>query len=325
MHPTFLRHLRPTLAAAALVAALPLAAQDFPSRPVKVVVASVPGSAPDVLARVLAESLGPALRQSVVVENKPGAGGVIGVDSVAKAAPDGHTLVIGHDGTMAMSFVVQPRMPYDPQRDFAPVASLGFNEFVLVVHAGVPARNFQEFLAYARSQPGKVRYGSAGAATPNHVIMEQLARASGFSAVHVPYKGGPAAVQDLVGGQIEAMVSGISPALPHIRSGRLVAIAVPQAVRSPVLPDVPTMAETLPGFAVKSWFGLFAPAQTPPAVIATLNREVRAALDTPAVRQRIAQQGMAVEVGTSAALAAQVTEDIARYRVLATQIRLDGQ
>jgi tripartite-type tricarboxylate transporter receptor subunit TctC len=216
-------------------------------------------------------------------------------------------------------------MPYDPQRDFTPVASLGFNEFVLVVHAGVPVRNFQEFLAYARSQPGKVRYGSAGTATPNHVIMEQLARASGFSAVHVPYKGGPAAVQDLVGGQIEAMIAGISPALPHIRSGRLVAIAVPQSVRSPVLPDVPTMADTLPGFSVKSWFGLFAPAQTPAPVIATLNREVRAALEAPAVRQRIAQQGMAVEVGTSAALATQVAEDIARYRVLATQIRLDGQ
>ena len=204
------------MAAAALLAGAPAAAQDFPSRPVRIVVASVPGSAPDVLARVLAETLAPALKQPVVVDNKPGAGGVIGVDSVAKAPADGHTLVVGHDGTMAMSFVVQPRMPYDPQRDFTPVASLGFNEFVLVVHAGVPVRNFQEFLAYARSQPGKVRYGSAGTATPNHVIMEQLARASGFSAVHVPYKGGPAAVQDLVGGQIEAMIAGISPALPHI-------------------------------------------------------------------------------------------------------------
>lgn len=305
-----------------LVTSVGAMAQDFPSRPVKVVVASVPGSAPDVLARLLAESLGPALQQPVLVDNKPGAGGAIGVDSVAKAPADGHTLVIGHDGTMAMNAVINTKLPYDPVKDFVPVSPLGFNEFVLVVHASVPASNFTQLLAHAKARDGKMSYGSAGQGTPNHVIMEQLAKASGFSAIHVPYKGGPAATQDLVGGQIEVMISGISPALPHIRSGKLVAIAVPQAVRSKVLPEVPTLGEFLPGFAVKSWFGIFAPAQTPTAVVARLNREIRAALEQPELRNRLQQQGIAAEGGTPDALAAQVSADIARYRVLATQINL---
>lgn len=312
-----------SLMAAALVSSLSAVAQDFPARPVKVVVASVPGSAPDVLARILAESLGPALKQPVLVENKPGAGGAIGVDSVAKSPADGYTLVIGHDGTMAMNAVINPKLPYDPVRDFVPVAPLGFNEFVLVAHVSVPARNFQQFLVHAKARDGKMTYGSAGPGTPNHVVMEQLAKAGGFSAIHVPYKGGPAATQDLVGGQIEVMISGISPALPHIRSGRLIPIAVPQAVRSQVLPDVPTIGEFLPGFAVKSWFGMFAPAQTPAVVVSRLNREIRAALEQPELRSRLQQQGIATEGGSSEALAAQVNADIARYRVLASQINLN--
>jgi tripartite-type tricarboxylate transporter receptor subunit TctC len=297
-------------------------AQDYPARPVKLLVASVPGSAPDILARVIAEPLSAALKQAVVVENKPGAGGVIGVDSVAKAPADGHTLVIGHDGTMAMSAVINPKLPYDPVKDFAPVSALGFNEFVLVVHAGVPARNLAQLLAHAQGRAGKLSYGSAGPGTPNHVIMEQLGKAGRFTAVHVPYKGGAAAIQDLVGGQIELMVAGIAPALPHIRSGKLVAIAVPQAVRSQALPEVPTIGESLPGFAVKSWFGLFAPAQTPSPVVARLNREIRSVLEMPDIRQRLQQQGIATEAGSGEALGAQVSADIARYRQLATQINL---
>jgi tripartite-type tricarboxylate transporter receptor subunit TctC len=311
------------LGIAGLMASMSTIAQDFPSRPVKVVVASVPGSAPDVLARILAESLSPSLKQPVLVENKPGAGGGIGVDGVAKSPADGYTLVIGHDGTMAMNAVINPKLPYDPVKDFVPVAPLGFNEFVLVAHSSVPARNLQQLLAHAKTRNGKMTYGSAGQGTPNHVVMEQLAKAGGFTAVHVPYKGGPAATQDLVGGQIEVMISGISPALPHIRSGKLIAIAVPQAVRSQVLPEVPTIGELLPGFAVKSWFGMFAPAQTPPAVVSRLNREIRAALEQPELRNRLQQQGIAVEGGTGEALAAQINADIARYRVLATQINLN--
>ena len=312
------------LALGTAAAALPALAQDYPSRPVRLVVASVPGSAPDVLARVLAEKLGPALKQAVIVENKPGAGGAIGVDSVAKAAPDGYTLVIGHDGTMALSTVITKNLPYDPVRDFAPVTPLGFNEFVLVANAGLPVKNFAQFLDYAKSKQGKATYGSAGAGTPNQIIMEQLAKATGFTAIHVPYKGGAAATQDLVGGQIEFMVAGISPAIPHIRSGKLVALAVPQAARSQVLPEVPTIGEAVSGFAAKSWFGLVAPAKTPPEILARLNREVRAVLEMPEVRQKLADQGLVTEGGTGEALAAQVAADIARYRTLATQIKLDA-
>lgn len=178
------------LMATALSMSISAVAQDFPSRPVKVVVASVPGSAPDVLARALAESLSTSLKQPVIVENKPGAGGAIGVDSVARSPADGHTLLIGHDGTMAMNAVVNSKLPYDPVKDFAPVSPLGFNEFVLVAHASVPARNLQQLLALAKARDGKMTYGSAGQGTPNHVIMEQLAKAAGFSAIHIPYKGG---------------------------------------------------------------------------------------------------------------------------------------
>lgn len=309
--------------AAAMLASSSTLAQDYPSRAVKLVVASTPGSAPDILARVLAEVLSPALKQTVLVENKPGAGGIIGVDSVAKAPPDGYTLVIGHDGTMAMSTVITPRLPYDPQKDFAPVTPLGFNEFVLVANASVPARNLEQLVSLAKARDGKLSYGSAGKGTPNHVIMEQLAKATGFTAIHVPYKGGAAAIQDLVGGQVDVMISGLSPALPHLRSGKLVALAVPQAVRSKLLPEVPTLGESIPGFAAKSWFGLFAPARTPAPVVAHLNREVRAALESPQVRERLQQQGIATEGGSSESLSSQISADIARYRVLATQINLN--
>lgn len=316
-----------SLAVLAFVAAAALAAeswaQDYPNRPVRIVVASVAGSAPDVLARVIAEKLGTALGQPVIVDNKPGAGGVVGIDAVAKAAPDGYTLAIGHDGTMAINTIVYKSLPYDPATDFAAIAPLGLNEFVLVTHPGTGVRTLQDMIAYAKSRPGKVSYGSAGVGTPNHLFMEQLLKAAGVSMTHVPYKGGPAAVTDLVGGQTDFMLAGIAPALPHVRSGKLVAVAVTQPSRSKVLPDVPTVGETIPGFGMKTWFGLFAPARTPPAVVQKLNAEVRKVLAEKDVQDKLTAQGIVIETGDAATLAATVRSDIARYKALAPEIRLD--
>ncbi|MEO7403262.1 MAG: tripartite tricarboxylate transporter substrate binding protein, partial [Burkholderiales bacterium] len=266
------------LIGALLVATLATAtvAQDYPTRPVRIVVASVPGSAPDVLARLIAEPLAARLKQPVLVENRAGAGGIIGVDSVAKSSPDGHTLVVGHDGTMAFSTTLHKKLPYDPIADFAPITALATNEFVLVANATVPIRTFAEFLVYAKARSGRTSYGSAGVGTPNQLILEQLAQSANFSMVHVPYKGGAAAVADLVGGQIDFMMAGLAPALPHIRAGKLTALAVPQSRRSGALPDVPSIGETLNGFATKSWFGLFAPHGVPADIVTRLNREVRA-------------------------------------------------
>ncbi len=316
-----------SLAVLAFVAAAALAAeswaQDYPNRPVRIVVASVAVSAPDVLARVIAEKLGTALGQPVIVDNKPGAGGVVGIDAVAKAAPDGYTLAIGHDGTMAINTIVYKSLPYDPATDFAAIAPLGLNEFVLVTHPGTGVRTLQDMIAYAKSRPGKVSYGSAGVGTPNHLFMEQLLKAAGVSMTHVPYKGGPAAVTDLVGGQTDFMLAGIAPALPHVRSGKLVAVAVTQPSRSKVLPDVPTVGETIPGFGMKTWFGLFGPARTPPAVVQKLNAEVRKVLAEKDVQDKLTAQGIVIETGDAATLAATVRSDIARYKALAPEIRLD--
>lgn len=298
-------------------------AQNYPARPVKVVVASVAGSAPDVLARLIAEKLGAALGQPVIVDNKPGAGGVVGIDAVAKAAPDGYTLAIGHDGTMAINTIVYKSLPYDPATDFTAIAPLGLNEFVLVANPKTGVRTLKDMIAYAKAHPGKATYGSAGVGTPNHLFMEQLLKAAGVSMTHVPYKGGAAAVADLVGGQTDFMLSGIAPALPHIKAGKLVPIAVTQPTRSKVLPDVPTAAETIAGFGMKTWFGLFGPAKLPPAIVQKLNAEVRKVLADKEVQDKLTAQGIVVETGDPATLAATVKSDIARYKALAPEIKLD--
>lgn len=299
--------------------------EDYPSRPVRIVVASVPGSAPDVLARMLAERMTASFRQQVIVENRAGAGGIIGVDAVAKAPADGYTLVIGHDGTMAFSTVLHRKLPYDPIRDFAPVTLLALNEFVLVASASVPVSTLAKVVAYARYRGGQASYASAGVGTPNQLIMEQLAEAAGFAMVHVPYKGGAAAVADVVGGQVPFMMAGLAPALPHIRSGKLRAIAVPQVQRAAALPDTPTLAQSIPGFSAKTWFGLFAPGATRGEVIARLNREVRAVLESAAMKQALSQQGMVVETSEPGALGDLVRADIARYRILAQRLRIEPE
>ncbi|UUZ66456.1 tripartite tricarboxylate transporter substrate binding protein (plasmid) [Polaromonas sp. P1-6] len=296
----------------------------YPTRPIRIVVASTAGSTPDVLARILGESLGARLKQPVIIENKAGAGGVVGTDSVAKAAPDGYTLVIGHDGTMAINTLLYKELPYNPVHDFAAIAPLALNEFVLIAHPSTGVRSFSDFVTFVKKWDGKATYASAGQGTPNHVFMEQLAQAIGVTMIHVPYRGGAAAVGDVAGGQVQFMLAGIAPALAQINGKRVTALAVVQSRRAAILPEVPTVGETLPGFALKTWFGLFAPAKTSPDIVTRLGREVQEILAKPEVRDRLSAQGMMVETGSAASLSELVRSDIKRYEKLAKQIKLES-
>ena len=296
----------------------------YPQRPLKIIVPSTAGSAPDVLIRLLSEPLSQKLKQPVVVENKAGAGGILAADSVAKAAPDGYTLLVAHDGTMAINTVMYRNLPYSPVKDFAPVAPLAINEFVMIAHPSTGVRTLSDFTAFVRKADGKASYASAGVGTPNHVFMELLLQNVQAPMVHVPYKGGAPAVADVVGGQVQFMLAGMAPALPHIQARKIQAVAVVQGKRSAVLPEVPTMAETLPGFALKTWFGLFAPARTPPDVLARLNAELLEILARPEVREKLASQGITVETGTAQSLGETVTQDIRRYELLAQKVKMEA-
>lgn len=300
------------------------ASDVYPTRPIRIVVASTAGSTPDVLARILGEALGAKLKQPVIVDNKAGAGGVVGTDSVAKAAPDGYTLGIGHDGTMAINTLLYKGLPYNPVRDFSAVAPLALNEFVLIAHPSTGVRNFSDFVAFIKKEDGQATYASAGLGTPNHVFMEQLTQAIGVTMLHVPYRGGAAAVRDVAGGQVQFMLAGIAPALGQIKGERVTALAVVQAKRAAILPDVPTIGETLPGFALKTWFGLFAPAKTSPDVIARINKEVQEILSRPEIMEKLSAQGVMVETGSAASLTELVRSDIQRYEKLSKQIKLES-
>lgn len=298
--------------------------QGYPTRPIKMIVASTAGSAPDVLARILGRELEVTLKQPIVVENRPGAGGVVGTDALSKAAADGYTLGLGHDGTMAINSVLYKNLPYDPTSDFTAVAPLALNEFVLIAHPSTGVKTFPQFIDFVKAQKGAATYASAGNGTPNHVFMEQLLQTIGAKMIHVPYRGGAAAVADVAGGQAQFMLAGIAPAQPQIKAGRVTPVAVTQPKRSVSLPDVPTAAETLKGFALETWFGLFAPARTPPAVVEILNREVQKILARPDISEKLTQQGMSVRTGPARGLAEQVQQDLRRYKELATRVKLEA-
>lgn len=298
-------------------------AQEYPQRTVRIIVPSVPGSSPDTLARILAEKLTISLGQSVIVENKAGAGGIVGIDSVAKAAPDGYTIGIGHDGTMAINTVVYKSLPYNPRKDFAPIAPLALNEFILVAHPSTGVKTMSGFIEYAKHKKDGATYASAGIGTPNHLFVEQLMQATGLKLVHVPYKGGGAATMGVAGGQVDFFLAGLSPALPQIKAGKIVPVAVSQPARSKLFPDLPTIGETVPGFSTKTWFGLFAPKGTPPAIIERLNKEVRSVLAQTEVKDRIVAQGMIIETGDAAVLGEMVETALEHYPSLAHKIGLE--
>ena len=263
----------------------------YPSKPIRIIVPFAVGGIADTFSRAIGAKLTEAWGQPVVIENRAGAGGNIGADMVAKAPPDGYTLVMGNIGTHAVNQSLFKSMPYDALRDFAPIAHVLDAEGLLVVHPSVAAKTVPELIALAKSQPGKMSYASGGLGTTSHLAGELFKSMAKVEIVHVPYKGNSPAITDLVGGQTQMIFATMPTVLPMVRAGRLRAVAVIGPQRTPALPDVPTVAESLPGFEVSNWIGLFGPAGTPPAIVARLNAEVQKIMRSPEIEKRLETEG----------------------------------
>ena len=300
--------LRTTIAAATVVAAPFALAQSaaFPTKPIHIVVTFTTGGAPDILARLLGERMQAAWGQSVIVDNRPGAGGNTGADSVAKAPPDGHTIVVGTVGTHAINGALYARMPYDMVKDFAPVTLLATTPNMLVVHNDVPAKTLPEFIALGKRE-GKMSFASAGSGTSIHVSGELFKTMTGIDMQHIPYKGRATAIPDLLGGRVTMMFDNMPSSLPLVREGKLRALGVTSVKRSPAAPEIPTMAEQgLTGFEAVSWFALFAPAGTPKAIVDKLQAEAKKILESPDIAKKLTEIGLE-PVGSSA-------EELAAYQ-----------
>lgn len=303
-----------------------VAAQPWPERPVRFIVAYPPGGSTDTAARLIAEHLGPALKQTVVVENKAGAGGTIGAAYVANAEPDGYTLLFGSAAELSIASVTRKSVPFETLRDFKPVTLIGRVPFLLVTNAKLPPTNLKEFLAWVKANPGKVNYSSFGSNTTNHLTGEAFKAAAGIDATHVPYKGSSPSITDLLGGQVQYTFDTITATLPHVKSGGLRAIAVTLPERSALLPELPTVSESgLPGFTGGTWFGVMAPARTPTAVVERLNRELVAVLKSDAVRKSFADKGIEPAGMSTDAFAQFIGEEQARWQALAKKIGLEPQ
>ncbi|MFL6821165.1 MAG: Bug family tripartite tricarboxylate transporter substrate binding protein [Xanthobacteraceae bacterium] len=295
------------VALAAQIAAAP--AQDFPSRPVTIVVGYTPGATSDLLARTMAERLNAAWGQSVIVDNRSGVGGNIAAGYVARAPADGYTLMIGTDAIMTSNIFLYKNTPFDPVKDFAPITNAGANIICLVVHVDLPVNSVAELIAYAKANPGKLQYGSSGIGSPHHLAGELLRQKTGIDIVHVPYRGGGATINDLLGGHIKVAFLSLSSAVPHLGSGKIRMVAVVEKNRYAAMPDIPTIGETVPGFEMSSWLGFFAPAGTP--LITRLNEAMVKVLTTDAVKEKLATLGLVVAPSTPAELAAMVREGLA--------------
>ncbi len=317
------RALTMTAALLALAAGGARAATDWPVRPVRLVVPFPPGGSTDILGRSIAQKLQESLGQPFVVENKPGAGGSIGATEVARAAPDGYTLLMGHIGTLAINPSLYPDLAYDPVRSFAPVALIARVPNVLVVNPAVPARDVQQLIALAKAKPGALRYASGGNGSAAHIAMEYFKLRTQTDISHIPYRGTSPAVTDVMGGQVEIIMTGVPAVLQQVNAGKLRALAVSSRLPVASMPDVPTIAASgVPDFEAIQWYGLVAPARTPAAVIALLNAEVGRALQTPALRARLDAEGADAAPTTPDGFGALIVSEIARWKPVVEQSRM---
>jgi tripartite-type tricarboxylate transporter receptor subunit TctC len=307
------------------LAAEALAQQPWPVKPIRLIVSFAPGGNTDTVARLFGQRLGERLGVQVIVDNRPGAGGTIGTEMAARANADGYTLTMGTTTTHAIAVAAHPKLAYDPVKDFVPIALVGVAPYLLVVNPGVPVRDLKEFIALARSQPGKLNYGSAGQATTTHLVMATLAMRAGFDMVHVPFKGNGPATAAVVGGEVQALFGAVPPLIAHL-PGRLRPLAVSSAARLPSLPDVPTVAESgFPGFDVTLWLGFFAPAGTPAAVRKRLETELLAIARSTDMKEQMSRQGLEAQGASAAELAKLLQTEIVNYRRLfqTANIKLD--
>ena len=299
------------------------AADDYPSRPIMLIVPFPPGGSTTVMARNVADKMSEALGQSIVVENRGGAGGTIGTRAAAKAAPDGYTILLSYTGTFSIAPSAYANPGYDPRKDFAPIGMIGAAPSILVVNPALPVHSMAELIKYAKAQPAPMQYGSPGVGTVNHLAGEMLANEIGTKLLHIPYKGNGPALGDLLGGHIPMMFMPIPAALGNVKAGTLRALAVSSAKRSSVLPDLPTMAETgVPGFDVALRYGLAAPAGTPRPIIERLNKELNAALASDEVKKRLASEGADALPGTPEAYAQDIDKEETKWRALVRKLNL---
>lgn len=312
--------MRTAIAAISLMATSAIA-QTYPAKQIRYVVPFPPGGATDILARVISQKLNESWGQPVIIDNRSGATGTIGSDIVAKSAPDGYTLLGGTIATHAISSSLNSKLPYHPLKNFAPVTLLATLPNVLIVHPAMPVRNVKEFVALAKARPNDMRFSSGGAGTSQHLSGELFNMLIGTKLVHVPYKGGHLAMGDIVGGQIEFAFENAPNCMPYLLSKRLRPLGVTTVKRSASLPDVPPVADTIPGFDVASWQGLFLPAGTPPAIVNKLNAEVRRIFALPDVRERIAVTGADIETTTPEAFVEYIRAELVKWEKV---VRVSG-
>jgi len=313
----------------ALLAGIPAAAtaaDTWPSRPIRLVAPFPAGSSVDAAVRVITPKVAEALGQSVVIDNRAGASGAIGVEVAARATPDGYTLAGGTTSTHALAKVLNPHLSYDPQRDFVPITMIGHLPYILAVHPGVAANSLQELVALARSKPGEIRYTTVGNASMARLGGELLSNLTGIKITPIAYKSSAQSVVDTIAGRIELQFGTMAPVLPHVRSGKLRALAVTSGKRAPALPEVPTAQEAgIKNFEVTLWLAVFAPAKTPRAIVERLNREFTASINTPQVRDALLLQGLQPETTSSAAFAKFLEAEISKWREVARKANLQPE
>ncbi|MBQ0821460.1 tripartite tricarboxylate transporter substrate binding protein [Microvirga sp. HBU67558] len=291
-----------------------VSAQTWPSQNILLVVPFTPGGSTDILARLLGQRLEAAVKNPVIVESRPGAGGSVGVGSVARATPDGHTLVMGHIGTFAVNPALYPKLAYDPMKSFEPVSGIANVHNMLVVHPDVPAKSLQELIDYAKQNPGKLNYASGGIGSAAHIATVALCDRTGMSMTHVPYRGTAPAVTDLLGGRVQVMFTGAPNLVQHVEGGTMRALAVSGLSRLEAAPTVPTVAELgFPGFEASQWYGILVPAGTPKPIVDRLNAEIRAAMGAPEIAERLSLEGAEVWTTTPDEFRRHIASEMARW------------
>lgn len=288
-------------------------AQSYPSRPLRLVIPYAPGGPVDIVGRVTALKLSEALGEQVIVDNRAGAGGNIALEIVAKANPDGYTLLMGANGPIAINPSLYPHMPVDTVKDFSPVSMVASSAMILVAHPSLPVKSVKELIALAKAKPGTIYFASSGSGSTAHLSSELFNTMAGVKMVHVPYKGAGPALTDLVGGQVQTMFTGISSTLPYVRAGKLKALGVSSEKRLPILPDVPAVAEDLPGYEVTTWYGLFAPAGTPSAAVDRLHGTLVKVIATPDAEHRLSALGADAHTNTPREFAAAIVQERAKW------------
>lgn len=310
------------LLALGLLLALPLSAQTWPTKPIRLVVPFPPGGATDILSRALSQELGKKLGQSIVVDNKPGAGGTIGALAGAQAAADGYTLLLTTSSTHSIGPALNPKIPYNAETDFTPIVYVGSSPQVILVPMTSPAKNLKEFIEHARKNPGRLNYASSGNGTISNLSTEVFKAQSGTFMVHIPYRGTGLSIADLISGKVDVLFDSVVSGMPHVRDGKLRALAVTSPKRSALVPELPAVSELLPGFESVTWFGVYGPRGLPPEIVTRVNQAVNAALAEPDLKDRFARLGAEPAGGTPQQFAAVVKAESAKWKKVITERKI---